>query len=109
MSSKLFWLPFLKMILTEKVLDLKLNYSEGEWWTYGFYPVLLSAGADLINRQDYQSASGTLDSEAAIKAMEHVQSWIKQGYVDPNTNDDAFINGEVGLSWVGHWGLSSLR
>lgn len=84
------------------VLDLKLNY-RGEWLTYGFSPVLQSAGADLIDRRDYQRSNGVINSAAAISAMQQLQGWIQQGWVDPNLDDAAFINGRVALSWVGHW------
>ena len=85
-----------------QVLDLKLNYS-GEWFTYGFSPVLQSAGGDLIARTDYQSADGVLNGAAAVRAMHQVQDWIRQGYVDPDLDDAAFVQGRVALSWVGHW------
>jgi multiple sugar transport system substrate-binding protein len=84
------------------VLDLKFNYA-GEWFTYAFSPILQSAGADLIERRDYQSADGVLNSAAAVKAMTQLQSWLKAGYVDANVDDGAFISGRVALSWVGHW------
>ena len=84
------------------VLDLKLNYT-GEWFTYGFSPVLQSAGADLIERDSYQTSNEVLNSPAAIAAMQHVQDWIQQGRVDPNLDDAAFVTGRVALSWVGHW------
>lgn len=84
------------------VLDLKLNYT-GEWFTYGFSPILQSAGADLIRRADYQASSGVLNSPQAIKAMQQLQHWIQQGRVDPNLDDAAFVSGRVALSWVGHW------
>lgn len=84
------------------VLDLKLNY-RGEWFTYGFSPVLQSAGADLIGRDGYQTSKGVLNSPAAVTAMQHVQNWIQQGRVDPNLDDAAFVSGRVALSWVGHW------
>lgn len=83
-----------------KVLDLKLNYGVGEWLTYGFSPLLWSAGADLVDRETGM-ASGTLDSPAAVDALRTLQSW--QSYVDPNTEDTAFVEREVALSWVGHW------
>lgn len=85
-----------------QVLDLKLN-STGEWFAYGFSPVIQSAGGDLIDRTDYQSADGELNGSAAVAAMRRIQSWIAKGYVDPNLDDAAFIQGRVGLSWVGHW------
>jgi multiple sugar transport system substrate-binding protein len=84
------------------VLDLKLNYA-GEWFTYGFSPILQSAGADLINRDTYLTSTGTLNSVLAVAAMQNVQNWIQQGLVDPDLDDAAFISGRVVLSWVGHW------
>ena len=84
------------------VLDLKLNYP-GEWFTYAFSPILQSAGADLIDRRDYQSADGVLNGPAAAAAMGELQAWLQAGYVDPNPDDAAFIGGRVALSWVGHW------
>ena len=90
------------------VLDLKLNYT-GEWFTYGFSPVLQSAGADLINRDTYQNSTGELNSDAAIVALKHVQNWIQNDRVDPNLDDAAFVSGRVALSWVGHWEYSRYK
>jgi multiple sugar transport system substrate-binding protein len=84
------------------VLDLKLNYS-GEWFSYGFSPILQSAGADMIDRKDYRHSQGVLNSPAAVAALQHLQDWITTGYIDPNLDDAAFANGRVALSWVGHW------
>ena len=84
-----------------QVLDLKLNY-QGEWLTYGFAPILTSAGGGLI-RKDHRSAQEALNGEPAVTSMQQVQTWIQQGYVDPNIDDAAFTQGRVALSWVGHW------
>jgi len=84
------------------VLDLKLNYG-GEWFTYGFSPVLQSAGADLIERESYQHSTDVLNSPEAVIALGHVQKWIQEGFVDSNLDDAAFLTGRVALSWVGHW------
>jgi multiple sugar transport system substrate-binding protein len=92
----------------QAVLDLKLNYS-GEWYTYGFSPLLQSAGADLIERRSYQASDGTINSPAAVSAMQHLQHWIQRGYVDPNLDDAAFTRGRVALSWVGHWEYERYR
>lgn len=85
-----------------QVLDLKLNYT-GEWYTYAFSPLLQSAGGDLIDRSDYQSAKGVLNGAQSVKAMQALQDWISQGYVDRNLDDAAFVSGRVALSWAGHW------
>ena len=88
------------------VLDLKLNYT-GEWFTYGFSPVLQSAGADLVDRRDYPGSRGVLNSQAAVDALQHLQNWILSGYVDPDLDDAAFTSGRVALSWVGHWAYAA--
>lgn len=85
-----------------QVLDLKLNYT-GEWFTYAFSPIIQSAGGDLIERSNYQSADRVLNSEEVVAAMKQVQGWIQKGYVDPNLDDAAFTSKRVALSWVGHW------
>lgn len=90
------------------VLDLKLNY-RGEWFSYGFSPILQSAGADLIDRRDYQNSQGVLNNPAAVAALQHLQDWITTGYVDPNLDDAAFVNGQVALSWVGHWAYADYK
>ncbi len=84
------------------VLDLKFNYPD-EWFTYAFSPIVQSAGGDLIERNGYESANGVLNSAQAVGAMERVQGWIREGFIDPNVDDAAFTSGRVALSWVGHW------
>jgi multiple sugar transport system substrate-binding protein len=84
------------------VLDLKLNYPD-EWFSYAFSPLIQSAGGDLINRADYQSARDVLNSPATVSAMQRLQNWINQGRVDQNVDDAAFTSGRVALSWAGHW------
>lgn len=59
-----------------KVLDVKLNYGIGEWLTYGFAPLVSSAGGSLVD-----PASG-----------------LASGHMDA-----AFVDRRVPLSWVGHW------
>ena len=82
-----------------KALDIKESYGlTGEWATFGFSPIVWSAGGNLI--QDNKS-EGVLNSPEVVAAMTQFQSW-KQ-YVDPNPSDDAFPTGKVALSWFGHW------
>lgn len=84
-------------------LDLKLLYDSPEWFTYGFSPILQSAGADLVGRTGARRAQGVLDSPRAVGAMEHVGTWFDKGYVNSDPDDDAFVKGRAPLSWVGHW------
>ena len=91
-----------------QVLDLKLNYT-GEWFSYAFSPLLQSAGGDLVDRTPGGLASGTLDGPESVAAMTAVQSWIRQGLVDPNLDDAAFARGRVALAWGGHWNHPGYR
>ncbi len=89
----------------EYALDLKLNYGQGEWYTYAFSPILQAFGADLIDRSDYQSADGVLNGPEAVEAMEWFQSLFEKGYVNPTPpGDDSFFNEKsAALAYVGHW------
>jgi len=85
-------------------LDMKFNYGVGEWFTYGFSPIVQSFGGDLINRKDFKGASGVINGPEAIKALSTLQSWVKAGYVNAASKDDSdFVKGKAALSYVGHW------
>jgi multiple sugar transport system substrate-binding protein len=85
-----------------KPLDLKKNYGQNEWYSFGFAPIVWSGGGDHLNN-DYSSADGALNSDAAVEAMTIFQSWFKDGFVGDNTDDTDFVSGKSALSWVGHW------
>jgi multiple sugar transport system substrate-binding protein len=89
----------------EYAIDFKMNYGQGEWYTYGFSPILQSFGGDLIDRTDYQSADGVLNGPEAVEAMEFFQSLFEEGYANPAPagDEDFYINKTTALSWVGHW------
>jgi multiple sugar transport system substrate-binding protein len=94
----------------EHPLDMKFNYGAGEWFTYGFAPILQSFGGDLIDRKGFSTSRGFINGPAAVRAMTLVQSWVKAGYVNASTRDDAdFIKGRAALSYVGHWTYASYR
>ena len=80
-----------------KVLDVKENYG-GEWPTYGYLPIVNSTGNVVVKDG---KAEGNLNSPDAVKAVQQFAGWRQ--YVDPNTDDKAFSDGRVALSWVGHW------
>jgi len=88
----------------EYALDLKFNYGQGEWFTYGFAPILWSAGVGMIDRDGYQNAD-PLRSGAAVTAMEHFQSWFENGWATnaPAGDVDFHERKIAALSWVGHW------
>jgi multiple sugar transport system substrate-binding protein len=82
-----------------KSLDIgEQNGLSGEWGTYGFSPLVWSAGGNLIQGG---KASGVLAPAASVKALQTFQSW--KPYVDPNAAGKAFNAGRVALGWGGHW------
>lgn len=82
------------------VLDLKLAYGTGEWFTFAFAPLVTSAGGSLLD-EGTGLAGGRMDSDAAVAALELLGSWAP--YVDPDAEGTAFTERRVALSWVGHW------
>lgn len=93
----------------EYPLDLKMNYGIGEWFTYGFSPILQSFGGDLINRANFQSAEGVLNGPEAVKAMSFLQNLFQQGYAKTSQAGDNDFYGKkiAALSYVGHWAWQS--
>jgi multiple sugar transport system substrate-binding protein len=88
-------------------LDLQMNQARPggsrEWFSYGFAPVIWSAGGDLINRSGYRTAQGVLNSPASVRALSRVQSWFRAGLVNPNRDGAAFARGQAAISWGGSW------
>lgn len=86
-------------------IDFKMNYGIGEWFTYGFSPVLQSFGGDLINREDFASAQGVLNGPEAVMAMSFFQSLFQKGYAKTSQagDDDFYGKRTAALSYVGHW------
>ncbi|WP_319560434.1 sugar ABC transporter substrate-binding protein [Marispirochaeta sp.] len=86
-------------------IDFKMNYGQGEWYTYAFSPILQAFGADLIDRTDYQSAEGVLNGPEAVAAMKWFQSLFQKGYADAApAGDDSFYGAKTSaLAFVGHW------
>lgn len=89
----------------EYAIDFKMNYGAGEWYTYGFSPIIQSWGADLIDRSDFQSADGVLNGPEAVEAMTWFQSLFSKGYakLQPAGDDDFYGRKIAALSFVGHW------
>ncbi|OIO97073.1 MAG: ABC transporter substrate-binding protein [Anaerolineae bacterium CG2_30_64_16] len=86
-------------------IDFKFNYGAGEWFTYGFSPIVQGFGGDLINRKDYQSADGVLNGPEAVAAMKWFKGLFDKGYAisQPAGDDDFYGKKITALSYVGHW------
>lgn len=88
-----------------KVLDVKLNYGTGEWLTYGFAPLVASAGGVLLgtggDSQGTLTATGGLDGPAGVRALGQIREWSR--FAVPETDANAFTARRAPLSWAGHW------
>jgi multiple sugar transport system substrate-binding protein len=86
-------------------IDMKMNYGQGEWYTYAFSPIVQAFGGDLIDRSDYESAEGVLNGPEAVEAMQWFQSLFEDGYANPApAGDDSFYGSKTAaLAYVGHW------
>ncbi len=87
-------------------IDLFRGYgTKTEWITYAYEPILKSMGCDLIDRTTWKS-EGTLDSQACIDAATMMQTWVKEGWVVPQsagTNQFYAEGRPAALAWGGHW------
>jgi multiple sugar transport system substrate-binding protein len=81
-----------------KALDVQENDFPGELASYGFLPIVNSAGYQAVSDN---TAQGDLNSPKVVAAITQFANWSK--YIDPNTDGNAFADGRVALSWVGHW------
>ncbi|RKF17963.1 sugar ABC transporter substrate-binding protein [Alginatibacterium sediminis] len=78
----------------------------GEWVPYAWSPMMISWGADLIDRTNYVESDGTLNSDQAIEFAEWMRSLVTDGYIDRRPSDsDGFPAGRVGLQYTGSWAV----
>ena len=92
-----------------KEVDYAINFAiyakGGEFYSYGYAPILQGFGGDVIDRRTYRTAKGVLDGPQAVNAMKHFQRWIEKDWTRAvfDRHDD-FDKGKAALSWTGHWG-----
>ena len=82
-------------------LDLGMAW-KGEWYPYAFGPFLQSAGGDMINRDGYKTAEGTLNGEAAVKFGNWWKSVFERKLApgtseDPADRDAGFLAGKYAV------------
>jgi multiple sugar transport system substrate-binding protein len=90
-------------------LDLSTG-GTGEFWPYGYSPMLQSFGGDLINRTDFKSADGALNGPEALAWATWFRSLVTDGYMPPKSGTDSnadFQNGKSALLWWGQWGADT--
>jgi multiple sugar transport system substrate-binding protein len=88
-------------------LDLGMAW-KGEWYPYAFGPMMISAGGDIVNRDGYKTAEGTLNGEGAVKFGKWWQSVFARKLAPGTSQDGAdrdsgFVNGKYALAWNGNW------
>ncbi|MGN9757299.1 extracellular solute-binding protein [Streptomyces sp. SD31] len=78
----------------------------GEWYPYAYSPQLQSFGGDLINRDGYKTASGTLDGKKSVEWATWLGSLVKKGYLSKKSGADPnkdFLAGKSAIHWDGSW------
>ncbi|MGQ4390092.1 extracellular solute-binding protein [Streptomyces sp. SAS_270] len=78
----------------------------GEWWPYAYSPQLQSFGGDLINRDGYKTASGTLDGRSSVEWATWFRSLVTKGYMAKKSGADPskdFLAGKSAIQWDGSW------
>lgn len=77
---------------------------KGEWFSYAFSPWLQSAGADLIDRSDYRSVDGVLNSNAAVSVGRYYGRLFRDKLAERNPADDkSFEQGRSLFHYTGSW------
>lgn len=68
---------------------------QSEWYTYAYSPLLQSFGGDLINRENYETADGVLNSPKSLAFAEWFQKQFTEGFAPRSNAQDRteFENG----------------
>lgn len=88
-------------------IDLGMS-DKSEWYPYAFLPFLQSFGGGLVNRENYDTAEGVLNGDAAIAWGNWWQSLFTDKLApgtsqDPAAHETGFIDGKYAFSWNGNW------
>lgn len=95
----------------EYPLDLGTGQT-GEWLPYAYSPFLQSAGGDLINREDFQSAEGALNGEEAVEWATWMRGLVTEGYMSQKSGKDPaadFLNDQSAIVYTGSWAAENAR
>ncbi len=88
----------------------------GDWaWTRGVQPIIYQNGGSLLS-PDGKKATGYLDSDATIAALQWYADLFLKYKVAPTKDDvaalsgqDLFQTGKVAMLWTGRWPLSGYQ
>jgi multiple sugar transport system substrate-binding protein len=84
---------------------------DGEWYPYGFSPLLQSFGGDLINRKTLKTAEGSLNGAAGLAWGKWFQNLFTSGLAPKketaDQRDNGFIAGKLAYQWNGSWAAAN--
>ncbi|GAB4099591.1 sugar ABC transporter substrate-binding protein [Sinomonas halotolerans] len=95
----------------EHPLDLG-TAGTGEWLPYAYSPFLQSAGGDLINRDGFETAEGSLNGDAAVEWAQWFRGLVDKGYMAQKSGKDStadFLNGKSAVLYTGSWAADKAR
>lgn len=84
---------------------------DGEWYPYGFSPLLQSFGGDLINRKTLKTAEGSLNGTAGLAWGKWFQNLFTSGLAPKketaDQRDNGFVTGKIAYQWNGSWAAAT--
>ncbi|WP_282034749.1 ABC transporter substrate-binding protein [Metabacillus indicus] len=90
-------------------IDPAQGFSSGESPAYFKTPLLWQFGADVLS-PDGKTASGYLNSDNAIKALQFYQDlYHRHGVASVEMPPDPFVTGHLGMSVMGSWMLEEIE
>jgi len=77
----------------------------GEWFPYAYSPLMQSFGGDLIDRTNFESADGVINSAESVAFGEWFGSTFADGYANPAQTGDRteFAAGTIAIQYNGNW------
>lgn len=86
-------------------ISFKMDYGPGEWYTYGFTPLLWSAGGSLLS-DNLSKCNGYLNSDIAKDVFRKFQGLFKDKVASASPAPEVFEEGKAAMEWNGHWVLN---
>lgn len=83
-------------------LDFHTDYGAGEWYTYGFSPLIWSNGGDFLS-PDLAKADGFMNGPATVETMTQIQQLFTDGIVNPSPDSQLFEKGGAAMQMIGGW------